>query len=92
MASDTVKPSKLSEIFLGLAAVIWICFLTGVFTLLPDTLANVLWESSWIGLLILGFITFIYEYRNSKAYAFVALIICFINGGFYMFSKLISSM
>lgn len=91
-ASDTVRPSKLSYIFLSLTAVIWICFLTGVFTLLPDKLANILWEFGWIGLLIFGFVTFIYEFKNSKAYAFAALIICFINGSFYMFSKLISSM
>ncbi|MGN7476431.1 hypothetical protein ACTHOQ_01145 [Solibacillus silvestris] len=92
IGSDTVKPAKLSYTFLALTVVVWACFLTGVFTLFPDKTANILWESSWIGLLILGFVTFIYEFKNSKAYAFSALIICFINGSFYMFAKLIASM
>ena len=92
LGSDSGKPSKLSYILLGLTVAIWTSFLTGVFTLLPDRLANVMWEISWIGILILGFIAFLYEFKNSKAYAFYALIICFINGSFYMFAKFISSM
>ena len=90
--SDSGKLSMLSIIFLGLTAAIWTSFLTGVFTLFPDTLANVLWEGSWIGILILGFIAFLYEFKKNKAYAFSALIICFINGSFYMFARFISSM
>ena len=90
--SDSGKPSKLSYIFLGLTFAIWTSFLTGIFTLFPDRFANVMWEISWIGILILGFIAFLYEFKNNKAYAFSALIICFINGSFYMFAKFISSM
>ncbi|MBD8032342.1 hypothetical protein [Solibacillus merdavium] len=89
---DSGKPSKLSYLLLCLTIAIWTSFLTGVFTLLPDRLANVLWEGSWIGILILGFIAFLYEFKKNKAYAFSALIICFINGSFYMFAKFISSM
>ncbi|MCH7321317.1 hypothetical protein LZ480_05375 [Solibacillus sp. MA9] len=89
---NTVKASKLSYIFFSSTAVIWTCFLTGVYTLFPDKLASILWDSSWIGLFILGVITFIYEFKNSKSYAFSALIICLINGSFYMFAKIISSM
>ena len=90
--SDSGKPSKLSYIFLGLTFAIWTSFLTDIFTLFPDRFANVMWEISWIGILILGFIAFLYEFKNNKAYAFSALIICFINGSFYMFAKFISSM
>lgn len=90
--SDSGKPSKLSMIFLGLTAAIWTSFLTGVFTLFPDRMENVLWEGSWIGILILGFIAFLYEFKKNKAYAFSALIICFINGSFYLLARFISSM
>ena len=90
--SDSKKPSKLSYIFLGLTIAIWTSFLTGIFTLFPDRLANGLWEFSWIGILILGFIVFLYEFKNSMAYSFSALIICCLNGSFYMFAKFISSM
>lgn len=43
---DLIKASQLSYIFLGSTVVIWTCFLSGGYTLSPDKLANILWESS----------------------------------------------
>lgn len=89
---DTVKPSKLYFAHLTFTVIIWIGFLTGFFTIFPDELSLILWNSCWIGLLIFGGIVFIYEFKRSLAFAFSALLISLINGGFYLLAKFIASM
>lgn len=92
VVKEKVKPSKLFYVLIGLTIAVWASFITGLFTILPSVLANVLWESSWISLLILGMITFIYEFKRSKLYAISVLVICLINGSVYLLTKLIASM
>lgn len=89
---DTVKATKLFLSFVIFTAVTWISFFTGLFTLFPDAFSLTLWNGCWIGLLTLGGITFIYEWKNSLVYAFTALLISLINGGFYLLAKFIASM
>ena len=89
---DTVKATKLFFSFVIFTVAMWISFFTGLFTLFPDTFSLMLWNGCWIGLLALGGITFIYEWKNSLVYAFSALLISLINGGFYLLAKFIASM
>ena len=89
---DTVKASKLYFAFIIFTVIIWISFLTGLFTIFPDEFSLILWNICWIGILILGGITFIYEFKRSLVFAFTALLISMINGGFYLLAKFIASM
>ena len=89
---DTLKPSKLYYVLLIFTVIIWVSFLTGMSTIFPDKFSLILWNSCWIGILILGGITFIFEFKRSLAFAFSALLISLINGGFYLLAKFIASM
>ncbi|MER1957170.1 MAG: hypothetical protein ABS942_07310 [Solibacillus sp.] len=89
---DTLKPSKLYFSFIIFTVIVWISFLTGFFTIFSDEFSLILWNSCWIGLLIVGGFTFIYECKNSLVFACTALLTSLINGGFYLLAKFIASM
>ncbi|MEK5185346.1 hypothetical protein [Solibacillus sp. FSL W7-1324] len=90
--NDSLKPTKLTFIFLISMLIVWISFIGGIFTLVPTEFVDLLWNACWIYLIFAGLAAIIFEVKNSRLYVIVALLLTSINFIFFSFSIPIGNM
>ena len=90
--NDSLKPTKLTLIFLISTFIVWISFIGKIFTNVPTEFVDLLWNVCWIYLILAGLAAIIFELKNSRLYVIVALLLTSINFIFFSFSISIGNM
>lgn len=86
------RPYKVTYLFLGAVCIQWGLFLTGIYASAPEDSATWLWDVTWIGIVCMGLIASILEFRKSILLSILLVVFAGFQLLFFLFSLLISSM
>lgn len=89
---DNLKPTKITFIFLCSTFIVWSSFIFGIFPYFTIELEAILWDVSWIYLILIGITALFFEVKNSRIYVIFVLLVNSINVVFFGFSNFIGNM
>lgn len=87
-----MKPYKGTYIFLLGTCIHWGLFLTSFYVVLPESMADWLWDSIWMGLISLGTVMAILEFKKSLILSVLLVGFAGINLMFFLLTVMIGSM
>ena len=68
-SNKSTPPLMTSYVIFGLLLLNWLFFLMNGYTLLPETMGDMLFTPIWLVLCIAGFVTAVYEWKNNRDFA-----------------------
>src|SRR5699024_11611272 len=68
-SEEDKKPYKISWAILGLLVFNWLLFLTDSYSLMPDSISDLIFTPVWFILSVAGIVVVVYEFKKNKGFA-----------------------
>ena len=68
-SEEDKKPYKISWAILGLLVFNWLLFLSNSYSLMPDSISDLIFTPIWVILSVAGIIVVAYEFKKNKGFA-----------------------
>lgn len=68
-SEEDKKPYKISWAILGLLVFNWLLFLSNSYSLMPDSISDLIFTPVWVILSVAGIIVVAYEFKKNKGFA-----------------------
>lgn len=86
------RPYKVTYLFLGTVCIQWGLYLTGIYASLPEDSASWIWDATWIGIVCIGLLASILEFKKSIILSILLVSFAGFQLLFFLFSLFISRM